>query len=140
MDINNDNGKIITNDNDFIFYKEKDKIIGGGFSIDSILLSKGISPISTINNESSYDNENNENVSDLFKNLVVPSGLFYMQEKYYTGGIKNYKNENKNDENNEYINDDIYEKLLTLASESKTRRKYSKKNNIKKTKHTKKNH
>lgn len=110
---------IYTDDDDFVLYKKGDKIMSGGFSIDSILLSRGMSPISTINmfrtgGSGGEDNINN-NVSDIFKNLAVPSGLFYMQDKKIgLQGGKKYDEYNEKD--NETIHDDIYEKLIGLST------------------------
>ena len=56
---------------DLIFYSDKDNnIYSGGFKVNSIIMKNGLSPIVTLN-QSGGDNLNN--VSDLFKNLVVES-------------------------------------------------------------------
>jgi hypothetical protein len=69
-----------------LFRSENGKVYSGGFSVNSILLKKGISPITTLNG---IDNQNNgsidvingsviggqKRVSDLFQNLAVPAGL-----------------------------------------------------------------
>jgi hypothetical protein len=84
--------------NDMIFYKEGDKIMSGGFSIESLLLKNGGSPMYTKNDDSNFIG--GRAVSDLFKNLAVPSGLLYQpskekkrnlfeyNEKEYEGGFK----------------------------------------------------
>ena len=61
--------------NDMIFYKEGDNIMSGGFSIDSILLHKGLSPMQTKNGGSTLSG--GDSVSSIFKNLAVPAGLLY---------------------------------------------------------------
>jgi hypothetical protein len=123
MSNNNNNSEkdqyIYTDDDDFVLYKKGDKIMSGGFSIDSILLSRGMSPISTINmfrtGGSTGEENMNNNVSDIFKNLAVPSGLFYMQDKKI--GLQGGKKYDDIDEKyNETIHDDIYEKLIGLSS------------------------
>ena len=60
---------------DMIFYKEGDNIMSGGFSIDSILLHKGLSPMQTKNNGGALSG--GDSVSSIFKNLAVPAGLLY---------------------------------------------------------------
>jgi len=121
---------------DLIFYKDGNKIYSGGFSVNSVLLKKGHSPFITFNNnhntqkggsylenEELEKNGNSNNVSDLFKNFVVPSGLLYYPNK------QNYNYENDNQADNldtinydddsstdEYISDDLHERLLNLAS------------------------
>ncbi len=113
------------NGDDFVLYKKGGKIISGGFDINSILMSQGLPTITTYNRPNNY---NGSKVSDLFKNLVVPSGLYYMNMKTYPDkyGYK-YAFDNGDDETNivivnneepedDVINDDIFEKLLSIAS------------------------
>ena len=136
---------------DLIFYKDGDKVYSGGFSVNSILLKKGGSPFITLDNQHGGDyNEifsddnlkNSNNVSDLFKNFVVPSGLLYLPNKENVSYEKEeYIHENNADDTSEddddYITDDIHERLIQLASKdnkklsnggSKKLRKSGKKN------------
>jgi hypothetical protein len=114
---------------DLIFYNEGDKVYSGGFNINSILLKKGLSPLFTLNSDKTLQNGGGNNVSDLFKELVIPSGLLYLPNKMFGGA--NYENENDNyntdeDEETDFISEDIHDKLLSLVSVGKN-------NNSKKT-------
>ena len=46
-------------------------VYSGGFSVDSVMLKAGLSPIMTINN--SIQTGGADKVSDLFENLVIPN-------------------------------------------------------------------
>jgi hypothetical protein len=73
-------------------------------------------------NEEENSNSNTNNVSDLFKNFVVPSGLLYYPNK----DTYDYENESyietdnldatNPEDDSEYISDDLHERLLNLAS------------------------
>jgi hypothetical protein len=82
---------------DMVFYKEVDektkegKIMSGGFSIESLLLNNGESPMYTANSPSNLSGGNT--VSGIFKNLAVPAGLLYQ---------KNYEKKRKLFEYNEH--------------------------------------
>ena len=82
---------------DMVFYKEIDektneeRIMSGGFSIESLLLNNGESPMYTANSPSNLSGGNT--VSGIFKNLAVPAGLLYK---------KNYEKKRKLFEYNEH--------------------------------------
>jgi hypothetical protein len=82
---------------DMVFYKEIDektneeRIMSGGFSIESLLLNNGESPMYTANSPSNLSGGNT--VSGIFKNLAVPAGLLYQ---------KNYEKKRKLFEYNEH--------------------------------------
>ena len=92
-------------------------IQSGGLSIKSIMMSKGISPIMSINTDK--DSKNVERVSELFENLVIPLGLI--------NGIKNINSGYNVMDDERYIYDDdeceedkdeidsLYDKLLKLV-------------------------
>ena len=92
-------------------------IQSGGLSIKSIMMSKGISPIMSINTDK--DSKNVERVSELFENLVIPLGLI--------NGIKNMNSGYNIIDDERYIYDDdeseedkddidsLYDKLLKLV-------------------------
>ena len=92
-------------------------IQSGGLSIKSIMMSKGISPIMSINTDK--DSKNVERVSELFENLVIPLGLI--------NGIKNMNSGYNIMDDERYIYDDdeseedkddidsLYDKLLKLV-------------------------
>ena len=100
--------------NDFVFSKGGDgKIYGGGFCIDNILNKSGGSPLITLNNfQSGGGGGNIENFSDIFKNYAVPSGLFSFPYKSGGSGSRN-----KDNDDDEIVNDDLYKKLLDLVNE-----------------------
>ena len=64
---------------DMVFYKEDGKIMSGGFSIESLLLNKGESPMYTANNPDNLTG--GSSVGGMFNNLAVPSGLLYQKTK-----------------------------------------------------------
>jgi hypothetical protein len=123
--------------NDFIFYKEGDNIMSGGYKVKSILLKKGISPINPFNNssdslnyheEQNMDNDLNKNdedlfqggksvSKDLFENLAVPFGLCYFQNNTILPLQNIFKEEddNKNKYNDELLPDNLYEELINMV-------------------------
>jgi hypothetical protein len=92
-------------------------IQSGGLSIKSIMMSKGMSPIMSINTDK--ETKNVERVSELFENLVIPLGLI--------NGIKNMNSGYNIYDDEKYIYDDecyedkdddidsLYDKLLKLV-------------------------
>lgn len=107
--------------NDLIYYSDNEgKIYSGGFSVNSIMIKEGFSPIMTLNNISVPNSDSyGENVSDLFADLVIPSWSMYnpKNDNYF---IQKYvkNNEEDNSDSDGYISDDLYEKLLGLVSVS----------------------
>ena len=122
---------------DLVFYTSSDnQIYSGGFNVNSIMMKAGISPFKTLNK---INTQTGGNVSDLFKDLVVPSWLV-SQDNIFRGG----KTKNDDDsEDDEVISDELHDKLLELVtvsdSEIKNRKKHTKrfKNNVTKNKVTK---
>lgn len=105
---------------DLIFYQDSNtgQIMSGGYSIDSILLKKGIAPMKTLNGGSKNDNDNdNNNVSSIFKNLAVPAGLFYFPQK-------NNINTNSIEYNQSSpLNEDIHDRLFKLVEMNPIKKK-----------------
>jgi hypothetical protein len=68
---------------DFILQRDiNGKITGGGYNIESMLLKKGRSPMTTLNHDVVQGGgKNDKNVSSLFTDLAVPAGLFYVNQK-----------------------------------------------------------
>ena len=99
----------------------------GGFSVESIMMRAGMSPIKTMNTTQSGGN-----VSDLFKNLVIPSWTLSYNNRI--GGGKS-KMDNFSDDDDEAIDDELHDKLLGLVEQHN---KKLKKQQDKKTKHQKK--
>ena len=109
---------------DLVFYKENDKIMSGGYLINSIMLKEGISPMTTFNENYSGGNKDGQKVSSLFDNLAVPAGLFYVNPK---------QSENCEYEVNDHtvLTDDIHDKLFELIELKKQQKKQTKKQKIK---------
>lgn len=130
---------------ELIFNRDIDNnVYSGGFSVESIMLKNGFSPISTLNNQFGGGTiiDNNQ-VSDLFHNLAVPNWLLtnYKHSLTQNGGFKR-ELEEEDSENNHIIDDDLHDRLLELvkADNSKNPHSNSKKlRNKQKNKNTKKN-
>ena len=126
---NNNNNKLLEND-EYVFYNEGGKVMSGGFSVESILLKNNGSLMSTKNDNQLYSGLGGGvggKVSDIFKNLAIPFGI-YLGPKQYGGGKSNNNNNNDNIDNNDDVkplSDDIHDKLLDLVkvdSKSKARK------------------
>jgi hypothetical protein len=132
---------------DLVFYTGVDnQIYSGGFNVNSIMMKAGISPFKTLNK---INTQTGGNVSDLFKDLVVPSWLVSQgnnsNDGYkHSGGSKHKKNDDDS-EDDEVVSDELYDKLLDLVTvsdtEIKNRKKHTKrfKNKVTKNKVTKRN-
>ena len=127
--------------NDLIFYSDvNNEIHSGGFSINSIMMKGGISPFTTLNK---MNGQTGGNVSDLFKDLVVPSWLV-SQGNIFSGGTKQ-NNKDSDSEDEGIISDDLHDKLVALVTvsdaEIKSKKKQTKrfKNKVVKNKGTKRN-
>ena len=122
--------------NDFAIYKEGDKYMGGGYTIESFLLNNEQSPITTINiTQDGGMTKTNEKFSELFENLVVPAGLFLNNQKPS-------KNKFDNCEKHTMLSDDIYDKLfglIQMSTKKNTTRRKKTMNQNKKTKKQKGN-
>ena len=126
---------------DLVFYSDSNnEIYSGGFSINSIMMKGGISPFTTLNK---MNGQTGGNVSDLFKDLVVPSWLV-SQGNIFNGG-KKQNNKDSDSDDDEIISDDLHDKLVALVTvsdaEIKSKKKQTKrfKNKVVKNKGTKRN-
>jgi hypothetical protein len=108
---------------DLIFHKEGNDIISAGFGINSILLSKGQSPILSFSNKKDESNESNDSsIFKSFKNLAIPLGLFTTSK--YTQSIKCEK------EDCTYqgtLPDSMFDRLMQMADYDKPDKPKSKK-------------
>ena len=82
----------------------------GGFSVNSIMMKNGISPIMTINKEQTGGSNL---VSDIFNNLVVPNWTLSYDTKI--GG--KYKDVDGDSDEDDVIDEDLHDKLLELVKE-----------------------
>jgi hypothetical protein len=92
----------------------------GGFSVNSIMMKNGISPIMTINKEQTGGSNL---VSDIFNNLVVPNWTLSYDNKI--GG--KYKDVDSDSDEDEVIDEDLHDKLLELVKEDESKIKEKKK-------------
>jgi hypothetical protein len=104
-------------------------IYSGGFSVKSIMMKNGFSPIMTFNNNPQMGGSN---VSDLFNDLVVPNWALSYNNRIIGGKYNEVEHKN---ENEEYIDDDLHDKLLALVEEHEITKN---KKNIKKKRETRK--
>ena len=108
--------------NDLVFNNNKvDGIFGGGFSVNSIMMKNGISPIMTLNTNSqkgtgSQKGGSTENkVSDIFGGLAVPAYAYY-NNGGSTSKSNSYKHRHDDsDSEDDVIDADLHDKLLVLV-------------------------
>jgi hypothetical protein len=89
-------------------------IHSGGFSVNSIMMKAGMSPIMTVNTEQIGGNFNK--VSDLFNDLVVPNWALSYNNRIVGGKYKEVEHKDSDSED-DVIHDDLHEKLLDLVKE-----------------------
>jgi hypothetical protein len=144
---------------DELIYNNDGEIHSGGFSVNSIMLKHGLSPIITLNNTNVNTDTTQiggNQVSDLFNNLVIPNwSLAYNYKNSWGvgGGVNslhsdsNKKLQNDGEDDDEVIEESLHDKLLNLVKVDKTElkatipnKKSSKKNLKNKKNLTKKNY
>jgi hypothetical protein len=99
-------------------------IHSGGFSVNSIMLKGGMSPIMTINTQQVGGNF--DKVSDLFNDLVVPNWSLSYNTRIVGGKYKEVEH-NDSDSEDDVIDDDLHEKLLDMVKEHNIKSKENKK-------------
>lgn len=135
---------------DLVFNNDLDNNIHtGGFSVNSILMKGGFSPIITLNNEN-IQTGGYKNVSDIFNSLVVPNWALSYHNKLAGGTYDDNDSDNDSDcsesmqSGGKIISEDIHDKLVKLVSEldnmpkqkkKKLTRKFLKQKNNKTKKH-----
>ena len=108
-------------------------IHSGGFSVNSIMMKAGMSPIMTLNNNDSMIGGNK--VSDLFNNLVVPNWALTYNNRIIGGKYKEIEhNDDSESDDDEVISDDLHDKLLDLVKQHNIKSKENKKKNTRKNK------
>jgi hypothetical protein len=120
---------------DELIYNNDGEIHSGGFSVNSIMLKNGLSPIMTLNHNNVNVNMNSiqtggEKVSDLFNNLVIPNWSLsynYKNGALYQGGanevIYNSNKKRGDDDDDEVMEDALHDKLLNLVKVDKSEMK-----------------
>lgn len=101
-------------------------IHSGGFSINSIMMKAGMSPIMTLNNNDSMIGGANK-VSDLFNDLVVPNWALTYNNRIIGGKYKEVQHNDDSESDDEVISDDLHDKLLDLVRENNVKSKENKK-------------
>jgi len=89
-------------------------VYSGGFSVDSVMLKAGLSPIMTINN--SIQTGGTDKVSDLFQDLVIPNWALSYNNKIIGGEYKDSDSDSDSD-----IDDDLHDKLIGLVKEHESK-------------------
>ena len=111
---------------DLVFNNNKvDGIFGGGFSVNSIMMKNGMSPIMTLNGQKGTGSQkggSTENkVSDIFGGLAVPAYAYY-NNGGSTSKSNSYQNrKDDSDSEDDVIDDDLHEKLVGLVKEHESR-------------------
>jgi len=121
---------------DELIYNNDGEIHSGGFSVNSIMLKNGLSPIITLNHNNANVNTisnqiGGEKVSDLFNNLVIPNWTLsynYKNGAIYEGGSNGIVyNSNKKradqEDDDEVMEEALHDKLLNLVKVDKTEMK-----------------
>ena len=110
--------------NDLIFHKEGNDIISAGFGINSILLSKGLSPILSFSpREENKLESDDSSIFKSFKNLAIPLGIFTTNKYNQTT-----KCEKEECEHQGTLPDSMFDKLMQMADYDKPEKPKSKKN------------
>jgi len=98
---------------DELVFTNEDGIQSGGFSVNSIMMKAGMSPIMTLNTQ--YGG--GDKVSDLFNNLVIPNWALSYGNKMGGGTYKDTSDDESSDGD---IDDDLNDKLLDLVRHHET--------------------
>jgi hypothetical protein len=126
--------------NELVFNMDKDGgIFSGGFNVNSIMMKAGMSPIMTLN--SGQLGGNNSNVSDLFKDLVIPNWALSYHSKMTGGEYKDDTDSDSDSDSDSDIDDDLHDKLVNLVreNEEKLKQKSIKKSTLRQKGGSKKN-
>jgi len=119
---------------DLVFNKQDGKIMSGGFLVNNIFLNRNESALKT-NNASTDKSQVGGTASSIFKDLAVPAGLLFLQQKTHN----HYRNTSAMGEN-EVVEDSLFDKLLKLSEpDDNKRKKQTKKRKLFKNNKTKRN-
>jgi hypothetical protein len=99
--------------NELVFNTDKEAgVYSGGFSVNSIMMKSGLSPILTVNKP--LQSGGSTKVSDLFNDLVIPNwALSYSMR----GGAYKEESTDSDSEYSDDIDDELHDKLLGLVRE-----------------------
>ena len=99
------------------------KIHSGGFSVNSIMMKNGLSPIITFNNNPQIGGGTTNQVSDLFNDLVIPNWALSYNNNIIGGKYKEVEHKNNENSDDEFVDDDLHSKLLGLVEEHEKNKK-----------------
>jgi hypothetical protein len=94
-------------------------VYSGGFSVDSVMMKAGLSPIMTINN--SIQTGGTDKVSDLFENLVIPNWALSYNNKIIGGYVSKDNVDDDSEDEDDDIDDDLHDKLIGLVKEHESK-------------------
>jgi hypothetical protein len=99
--------------------------MSGGYSIDSLLLKEGISPMQTFNSLENNNQMGGNKASNIFENLAVPAGLLYINKKNIGSysSLSDYKE-------TKMLPDNIFDEFMSMIEMDKRKRKKTRKNDV----------
>ena len=113
-------------ESDMIFNNNNGAITAGGFNIKSLMMQLGISPITTVQNQSGGGST--DQVSDIFDGIIIPNWTYSHNELFKHN--KYVMNDNTDPDNCKVIDDDIYNQMMEAVTFYKQQKNKTKKNQI----------
>jgi hypothetical protein len=113
-------------ESDMIFNNNNGAITAGGFNIKSLMMQLGISPITTVQNQSGGGST--DQVSDIFDGIIIPNWT-YSHNKLFKHN-KCVMNDNTDPDNCKVIDDDIYNQMMEAVTFYKQQKNKTKKTKI----------
>lgn len=115
---------------EFVFTNDKEGGINtGGITVNSLMMRKGLSPIKTLNTNSTNNGMSGggDKVSNLFDNIVVPNWV-YTIGKMNGGGSNSYEDNKRelDSDDDSVIGDDLHDTLVGLVEQHETKSKENK--------------
>jgi hypothetical protein len=121
------------NSDDLVFYKEGENVMSGGYKLNSIFLQNGVSPMQTNNGKKKLKGLESDSgsdktpsldkeVSSLFNDLVIPVGLFFNNNKFFSENKIPFQQY----EEHTMLSDDIFDKLFKMVEYDSKKNKFSK--------------
>ena len=115
---------------EFVFTNDKEGGINtGGITVNSLMMRKGLSPIKTLNTNSTNNGMSGggDKVSNLFDNIVVPNWVYTIGKM--NGGSSNSYEDSKREldsDDDSVIGDDLHDTLVGLVEQHETKSKENK--------------
>lgn len=129
--MSNNTDQLIDN-NDLIFYSSGENIFSGGFSVDSMIMKGGKSPMKSI----SVSDDNSHGIFG--KNLAVPPMWFLSPKKNVPSKKNNFEAYQNDDQVGNIVEEDLHEQLLKISQINERKKKTAKLPRKKANKQTKK--